>query len=347
MALAAPFALAPSSRAAEGICCIIAGMLFFVAQDALMKVLLGEFTVWMLIALRSLAALVILAPLILYLGPPHRLLSPLWPLHLLRSALFSIGFCLFYMAFPFMGLAEVTTIFFSAPLLTALIAALFLGETIGVRRAACLVIGFLGVLIAMNPAGDTFQWVAVLPLITAATYAVSQVIARRIGDRETSLTLGLYTVAASGVLLAPAAYAVNLMIDVGPEFRHIRWDWAFPAENFELAFLLAVAGMIGYILISRAYQIADASVIAPFDYIYLPFATLLAYAVWGEVPGWNVITGMILIIGSGLYLGYRELQQSRRALDPAPTAEVVFTPGAPIGAIAHAADAVEPHQPQR
>ena len=92
------------SRALAGILCIEAGMLLFVVQDVLMKALLGDFTIWLLIVARACVTLVVLGPLIVMLGAPHRLLTPLWPLHLARAALFAIGFSLFYVAFPFMGL---------------------------------------------------------------------------------------------------------------------------------------------------------------------------------------------------------------------------------------------------
>ena len=148
------------SRDLAGVLCVIAGMTFFVGQDALMKNLLGPYTVWLLMAVRGVAAVLVLVPLILILGGRNRLLTPLWPLHLLRGVLFAFGFSLFYSAFPFMGLAEVSTIFFAAPLITAVAAALFLRESIGPHRLAALVIGFAGVLIAMAPSGEAFNWVA-------------------------------------------------------------------------------------------------------------------------------------------------------------------------------------------
>ena len=317
-------------------------MLLFVIQDGLMKSLLGEFTVWMLIFTRSIITVLILTPTILILGRPHRLLTPLWPLHLARAALFAFGFSLFYAAFPFMGLAEVTTIFFSAPLMTALLAAIFLNETIGRHRIGALLIGFVGVLIAMNPAGDAFQWVAILPLLCALTYAISQVIARRIGDRETTLTTGLLTIAFAGVFIVPMGYAVNLFLEIGPDFQHLRWDWQLPAwERVHLLILLGSIGMVGYMLLSRAYQIAPASLIAPFDYTYLPFATAMAYLVWAEVPAANTLIGMALIVGGGTYLGYREVIAARRLIEPAPTAEAVFVPGSPAGGLAHLADTAD------
>lgn len=329
----------PRSRTIAGIACIEIGMLLFVCQDGLMKSLLGEFTLWTLMLARTLVAVLVLTPLILVLGAPHRLLTPLWPLHLARASLFAFGFSMFYTAFPFMGLAALTTIFFSAPLFTALLAAVFLGETIGVHRIGCLMVGFAGVVIAMNPSAETFQWVALLPFACAMSYATSQVLARRIGERETSLTMGLYTIVFAGVLIVPLGYMVNLAFDPGPEFRHIRWDWQFPdPERIAILALLGVIGMAGYIMLSRAYQIANASLIAPFDYTYLPLATAMAWLVWGEVPSLHTVAGMALIVGSGLYLGYREVMQTRRRIDPPPTAEAVFVPGSPGGGLIHTSD---------
>ncbi|MEM7172031.1 MAG: DMT family transporter [Pseudomonadota bacterium] len=318
------------SRPIAGIISIEIGMLFFVLQDAMMKALLGDFTVWMLISARACVALLVLVPTIKMLGAPHRLFSPLWHLHLLRAGLFAFGFSLFYTAFPFMGLAEVTTIFFAAPLFTAIFAVLFLRETIGWQRLACLLIGFAGVIIAMNPTGDSFQWVAVLPLICAISYALSQILARQIGEKDTTVTMGLYTIVFAGILVLPMGYGINQLFDLGQDFRHLRWDWAWPdPSSLGYLALLGVFGMCGYMLITRAYQVASASLIAPFDYSYLPLAATMAYFVWNEVPGWNTIVGMILIVCSGIYLGYREIVNARKNASLTPTGETTFVPGAP------------------
>ena len=317
------------SRDLAGVLCVVAGMTFFVGQDALMKDLLGPYTIWLLMAIRGAAAILVLVPLILCLGGRHRLLTPLWPIHLLRGALFALGFSLFYSAFPFMGLAEVSTIFFAAPLITAVAATLFLGEKIGPHRLTALVVGFAGVLIAMAPSGEAFHWVAVLPLLCAGMYSAGQILARYIGDRESTLTTGLYTTVISSVLVLPLGWGLNQMLTMGSEFAHIGWH--FPADvraDWQAIALLGLVGMAGYLMMSRAYQIAPASLVAPFDYTYLPMAALLAWLMWSEVPGQNTFLGMILIIGSGVYLGYRELRQTRRETPP-PTAEAVFTPGHP------------------
>jgi len=330
MSYIAPDAGQVNSRALEGILCIAFGMLLFVGQDGMMKFMLGAYPLWMLIFVRAVLAALILIPIIVWAGAPHRLITPLWPLHLARAGLFAGGFSLFYTAFPFMSLANVATIFFSAPLITAVFAAWFLRERIGPHRIAALLVGFSGVVITMKPSGDAFQWIAIFPLICAASYAASQIIARKIGDRETTITTGLYTIGLSGLLIIPMGWSVNQVLPIGPEFQHLRWEW--PAVSlFEAArlALLGVLGMVGYMLLSRAYQVASASMVAPFEYTYLPIATVMGIFLWGETPASSTLLGMGLIVASGLYIGFREVSHARRSATPAPTATATFVPGNP------------------
>lgn len=330
----------PLSRTLQGIACVLAGMLLFVGQDVLMKGMLAFYPVWMLIFVRSIVALMTLLPLVLWLGAPHRIFTPLWPWYLARAMLFASGFAMFYAAFPFMGLAEVTTLFFAAPLMTATLAALFLQEKIGLHRSAALLVGFVGVVIAMDPAGGDFGRISILPLLCALTYAISQIIVRKIGEQDTSLVIGLYTISFSGLLIVPMGFAVSQVIVITPELNHLRMDWPLPkAEGIANLALLGAIGTVAYTLVSRAYQIASASVIAPFDYSYLPLAALLGYLLWGEVPPHTTFIGMVLIVASGLYTAYRELRVNRTANDNPPTAQTVFTPGGPAVVLVDALDA--------
>ncbi|MEL7467705.1 MAG: DMT family transporter [Pseudomonadota bacterium] len=321
---------------------VIVGMIFFVGQDLLMKDLLVTFSIWLLMAVRGAVALLVLVPLILTLGGQHRMFTPLWPLHLLRGLLFAVGFSLFYAAFPFMGLAEVSTIFFAAPLITALLAVLFLGERIGWRRIGALGFGFTGVVIAMAPDRGAIDWITILPLACAVFYATGQVLARVIGDRETMLTTGLYTIVFSSLAVLPMGWLLNQLVPLGADMPHLGWH--FPeigADHMMSLTLLGLVGMVGYLLLTRAYQIAPASLVAPFDYCYLPLATLAALVLWGEVPATNTLAGMALIVASGLYLGYRELVQARTPDKVPPTAEAVFMPGNPAAPISDAPDALD------
>jgi drug/metabolite transporter (DMT)-like permease len=281
------------------------------------------------------------------LGAPHRIYTPLWPWYLARAVLFAGGFAMFYAAFPFMGLAEVTTLFFAAPLMTATLAAVFLQEKIGIHRVLALLVGFAGVVIAVNPTGGNFGWISILPIMTALTYAISQTIVRKIGEQDTSLVIGLYTISFSGVVIVPTGFAVTQVIEITPDLTHLRMSWPVPTlDGLGMLALLGAIGTVAYTLVSRAYQIASASVIAPFDYSYLPLAAFLGYLFWGEVPQVTTLVGMLLIVGSGMYTAYRELRIERAADDNPPTAETVFTPGAPAVVLVDAldAEAAEPEQ---
>ncbi|MEB8388695.1 DMT family transporter [Rhodobacteraceae bacterium KMM 6894] len=322
---------AQPSNAIEGIVCVEIGMLFFVVQDVLVKMLVTAHPVWNLIMVRSIITPILLIPVILWLGGKYRILTPLWKLHFARAALLASGFSLFYAAFPFMGLAEVTTIFFSAPLITVALAAVVLRETIGWHRIAALVVGFAGVMIAMNPGGDSFSWVAILPLTCALTYAISQILARQIGDRETTLTTGLQTITMMGVLILPMGWVINAVLPIGPEFHHMRME--LPAQtwlDWPKLLLLGLVGAVGWMLLTRAYQVANASLVAPFDYTYLPFAALVGWWIFNETPPTSTLIGMALIIASGLYLGMRELRAARRHQEPTVMAEATFAPGSPL-----------------
>ncbi|GAB4299895.1 MAG: DMT family transporter [Roseovarius sp.] len=343
MAVLSPPAPHTPSRTAHGIGCVIVGMLFFVGQDVLMKTLLGNWTIWVLMSVRACMAVIVLVPLILMLGHPHRLVSPNWRLHLLRAVLFTTGFALFYSAFPFMGLAEVSTIFFSAPLMITLMAALFLRESIGVHRIGALVTGFAGVVIAMRPGAEGLAWIALLPLACAAFYAASQVLARRIGDGESSLTVGLWTLVFSAPLALAMGWAVNRVVTFGPEFAHLRWTLPeVTAHSLPPVLLLGIVGMVGYTLLSRAYQVADASAVAPFDYSYLPMASVAAWLLWSEIPPVGTLIGMALIVASGLYIAWREMHGAGNADSQAVVAETItapVNPFAPTGEGSEAEDA--------
>ncbi len=330
MTTQAPLSSHAPSRAVQGITCILFGMLFFVVQDAMMKTLLLSYPIWMLLFIRSVVSVLVLVPLILILAGPHTVRTGFWKTHCLRGTLFALGFSLFYTAFPFMGLAEVTTIFFSAPLITALMAAVFLKETIGPHRMGALAVGFAGVLIAVNPTSAGFSWIAVLPLLCAVTYSISQILVRQIGEQESSLTVGLHTLAWSGLVILPMGWFVNQFVPETTTFPHLLLS--FPEKGLSEWYwllLLGATGMCGYIFLSRAYQVANASLVAPFDYTYLPLATALGYFLFDEVPGVNTLFGMALIVSSGLYLGYRELRATQHTDDTPVVAETVFAPASP------------------
>ena len=118
----------------------------------------------------------------------------------------------------------------------------------------------------------------------------------------------------SGVLILPTGWIVTQLVEFGPQFAHLRWELVPSLAMLDMLALLGLVGLGGYVLLSRAYQIAPASLVAPFDYCYLPMATIMAWLMWDEAPSLATLTGMALIIASGLYLGARELRQARQRI---------------------------------
>ena len=254
-----------------------------------MKFLLGDFPIWPLLLVRAVICSLVLVPLILYLGPPHRLLTPLWPLHVARALLFAFGFSLYYAAFPFMTLAAVTTIFFAAPLLTALFAAVFLKERIGVHRISALVLGFVGVIVAMKPGADSFQWVSMLPLICACSFATSQILARRIGDpRHRDGRWHLYD---------HSRRADRAAAGMGAE-RAVQYRPHKPRTCAGAGTLLPSVSCPGCSCWAPSAWSAGpccpgltrspiVGAVAPFEYAYLPMAASLGYVAFDEIPALN------------------------------------------------------------
>ncbi len=325
-------AISPKAASATltGIACVVIGMTFFAAQDALMKEYLPSYTIWMLLFLRSCMAVLVLVPLIVIIGSPSMLRTQFMWVHLVRGSLFAVGFSIFYMAFPFMGLAEATTIFFSAPLIIAVMAVVFLKERIGEHRIGALALGFVGVLIAINPTSLVFTWISLLPLLSAVLYAASQILARHIGERESSLTVGLYTLAVSGPIVLVMGFVMNQFLTFGPEFSHLRWAFpSIPMDHVIGILCIGVTGLTGYVLLSRAYQVAEPSRISLFDYCYLPIATTMAFVFFAEVPPLNTVIGMVLVVVSGVYIGIREMRHSHQSDDPAAVSETLMAPGFP------------------
>ncbi|MEM6376267.1 MAG: DMT family transporter, partial [Pseudomonadota bacterium] len=145
--------------------------------------------------------------------------------------------------------------------------------------------------------------------------------------RESSLTVGLNTLFFAGVAILPLGWLVNRVLPEVGQFPHLALAITGDAsQDWAWLLLIGVIGMCAYILLSRAYQVADASLVAPFDYTYLPIAAVLGYVMWGEVPPISTFIGMVVITGAGLYLGFRELRAMSGRDEPALVGETVFPP---------------------
>ena len=226
------------------------------------------------------------------------------------------GFCLvlanltFFSGLATIPLADCSAIFFIAPLLITAMSAILFKEKVGKRRWLALVGGMVGVLLIIKPGTLTFEWALLLPLVAAFTYSLKNIITRDMGLRETAVTMSFYLhmtfIAACllmGLIFGDGKFSGNG--NAATEFIFRAWVW----PTWEMTIFIFVAGLassFGGYFISQAYRHSSASVIAPFEYFTLVLAVFWGFVIWEEFPDSMSFVGIILIIGSGIFVGLRE-----------------------------------------
>lgn len=315
---------APSQSTGRlGIACMIAGMFLISLNDMLIKALSGDYPLHELVFLRSFIG-VFFAIVILQVEGGWRLLNTgRWGLHILRGVLVVFANSAIYAAIVAMPLATANAIYFVAPLFVTLLSIPVLGEHVGARRFAAIGVGFAGVLLMMVPqfggGSDGLGWVVILPAVAAAGYASMSVLTRKLGatSRASALaihiqlafiiiSLMMYVVAGDGRFLTPEA---------GDSVRFLLRPWVWPQDGdwLPIVGLGVLSGVVGY-LMSQAYRLSRASVVAPFEYILLIFALFWGWTVFDEWPEPVVFAGAVIVIASGIYVFLREGQVPRKPL---------------------------------
>lgn len=290
----APQALAQNAR---GIAIMLAGILFFTLMDALARHLMragydpmqvvwarytGQFVFVMIVVARHLPGI---------LRTRHPVAQGI------RSILQFAATSLFFLGLAHIGLAEATAIMDVNPVLITLGAALFLGERIGPRRLAGILVALAGALIVIRPGAGVFSAAALFPLGAAACYAGFALITRWIGGRD-----GIWTSLAYAALVGTVATSAMQPFVWRPVAAGELWGFL----------LIGGLGVAGQLCILRAFTIAEAGVVAPFAYVGLVFATLWGFVFFAELPDRWTVAGAALIVAAGLYVWYRETRLARR-----------------------------------
>jgi S-adenosylmethionine uptake transporter len=227
----------------------------------------------------------------------------------------------FFTALAVLPLADTTALFFVAPLFITLLSIPLLGEKVGFRRISAVSVGFIGVLVMQRPWDseglDTgARIVLLLPVLAAFTYALCQIMVRRLGATTKASALAVY-MQGTFILVSLGFWAVagDGRYAVGIDSSSLQFllrAWRWPNENDALLFLAlgAVNGVIGY-SISQGYRLAQPATVAPFEYVAMPLAILWGWLIWGYLPSAQILLGITLIIGAGLYVFLRERQRGR------------------------------------
>jgi drug/metabolite transporter (DMT)-like permease len=271
----------------RGIALALLAVLLFTVMVALVKWLSRSFSPMQVGFFRASCALALCLPVLLADSGVRGLRTAAPGAYVLRGLLGAGAIVTSFYAIAMMPLADWTAVTFLVPLFVAALSAPLLGETVGWRRWVAILAGFAGVLVIVPPTGTASLWALAISVSSQMMVALALVLIRRMGARERTTTIVFYYMLALTLITSAIA----------PAF------WIAP-QGVEWA-LLALVGLIGgaaHLLVTTAYRIAPASVIAPFDYTGMLWALLIGWWVWNEAPDANLLIGAPLVIVSGFYV---------------------------------------------
>jgi drug/metabolite transporter (DMT)-like permease len=289
---------------------LLMGVFVLALQDSLVKLMSGDTSFWQFQTLRSIGNLGFIVILALASGSLGLMVPVNWRPVYLRAALLTVCMFCFFAGAPYLTIPQMAAGLYTYPLFVSLLAGPLLGESVGPWRISALLVGAVGAAFILSPWRDDFAAIQLLPILAGFFYATNILTLRRACRKESPLALAF----AVGV-----AFIVSGIVGIGllstfPLSVEIREAMPFIAIGWpELTFLVAgfalfasVLNLTGNICLSRAYQTADASWLAPIDFSYLIFAALWSRAIFDQWPSSQALVGMALIGSAGVITAWRE-----------------------------------------
>jgi drug/metabolite transporter (DMT)-like permease len=318
-------------RPLRGIVFCVLGLMAFAVQDVIIKLLSSTYSIWQLAFVRAVVVLGIMCPILSVSVGLEGYATRRLGLQLARGALGVSSYTTYYFAVSSLPLVDASAIYASAPLFVTLFSALFLSEAVGVRRWAAVGAGFVGVVVMLRPGVGVFHIAALFSLLSAALYAYSTTVTRRLGTTESALRITLYSNAVYFVVSGLLLLSLELIRPRGletPAAVFFLQPWQVPSL-LELAVMLfsGVLAAAGFFCLAQAYRVSPVSKVAPFEYTYILWALLLGFLVWQHLPSLFTCIGGAIVIASGVYIIHREAVRTRAALGK-PTADARRRPEA-------------------
>lgn len=217
-------------------------------------------------------------------------------LQLIRAGALFGATSFMYVAITLMPLGDAAAIQFLAPVLVTALSGLLLGEHVGPRRWLGVACGFVGVLLVARPGSGILGWTALLPLATAVLLAIYMMLTRIIRNQDDPAATTFYTTAVGALILSV------LVIFNWQALTNMQWG---------LMIAMGAAGACGHFMLVKAFHMAEASMLAPFTYAQVVAAIVWGLLVFGDVPSLWTISGAGVVIASGLYVWYREIQATK------------------------------------
>ncbi|MEX2648938.1 MAG: DMT family transporter [Alphaproteobacteria bacterium] len=291
----------PASDPMAGIGLLLLAVVVFSVMDALIKWTSADYPTVQVVFFRAVFAFLPLSLFIARRGGVAVLRTRRPLAHVLRCLVGISSMFLGFWALDLMPLADVIAIGFAGPIFLTALSVPLLGEVVGWRRLSAVFVGFLGVVVMVRPGSNVFTPVALIPVLGAVGYAFAMVLVRKLTATETIAAIVFYFTATTTVVSGVA----------------LPFFWVTPKlADFGLLAAIGLCGGIAQLLMTRAFQIAPASLIAPFEYSAMIWAVALGWLIWSELPDSFIWAGSTVVIASGLYILHREAVLARRRAQP-------------------------------
>ncbi len=311
-----------------GIFLALGGGVMLSLNDLSIKFLSGGYALHQIILIRAVISLLIVFAVIHASGTGFGQLITRRPrAHLFRVAIVMVSNVTYFLGLAAMPLADAVATAFIAPVLVTLMSAVLLRETVGLHRWAAVAIGLLGVLVMLRPSTGTLQPAAILVLISAACYAGSHMMTRRMRDTESAMTLNFYVqigfIAVSSCMGLWVGDGHLAAAHTGGALEFLFRPWGVPPIPDWPAFLgTGLAVGVGGLMMSQAYRTTEAALIAPFEYVGMPMAISWGILVFGTFPDAHAWLGIALICGAGFYTLMREMMRRKDVDVAAPSGDL-------------------------
>jgi len=267
----------------------------FAVHDALVKGVIMDLPVVQILFVRSLV-IVIGCLVVGRAGVVSELrLSPTKHMMLLRAALTLAAWCMYYSTGRHLQLAEMTTLYYVAPVVTIVLAVIFLGERLTLARAGAAAIGFFGVVVACNPIGLRIGWPEMLVLAAAFCWAVAMILMRTISRSESALVQ---------TLAINIVYVVVMGVATAFSFQHM------DMRSIGLVVAIGLIGGVAQYILVEAARLVPAGVLGTVEYSALIWAFVFGYLFWAEIPAYSVYVGAAMIVTAGLLVAWNERRQA-------------------------------------
>ena len=307
------------NRPLKAIGFLIAAVFAYTLHDVIIKWISGKYPVHEIVLIRSLFAIIPLLVIARLEGGFHLLRTTHFVLQIIRAFLMFASFMTYYLALAALPLAETVSLFFSAPLFITILSVTVLEEKVELGGWLAVLAGFLGVILMLKPGSKMINPAAVLALFSAFLYSTGSILTRRLGQTESGVALAFYpiityilfsTIVGLSVIHKTAAQQSH------PSVAFLFRGWQVPdGGDLFLLILLGLIAALGFYFLSQAYRLAPPSAIAPFEYTAVPLSVLLGFIFWKDILGPQSIIGIVLIVGSGLYIfGSKKLLANRYVL---------------------------------